>query len=157
MFGIVSAEDFRAKAARDCDKLLQDVANPDLAMNAILSNYHLHEWVWSLDLKAKKPVTIDGVVFRSAKDWVGWLDDHCPHFQLLQALATGTKHCVPTMFGTGQVEGYGAGPYGIGPFGKPYLLIDLGADLPGDVRWLVGSEVLKEVSSFWAEFFAKHL
>ncbi|MEJ6791041.1 hypothetical protein BrevBR_15975 [Brevundimonas sp. BR2-1] len=93
MFGIVTASDFRDKARRDSAALQADIANPDLAMNAVLSNFHLHEWIWTQVLKPMAPPTLRGAVFRSKADWLRWLDANCPHFQLIQALANGSKHC----------------------------------------------------------------
>lgn len=150
MFGITSAADFRAKAGRDNVALQAEIANADLAINAILSAYHLHEWVWRLVLKPAKPVTVRGVVFRTKDDWVSWLDTNCPHFGLLQELANGSKHCLPVV-GAAKVEGYGQGPWGIGPFGVPYLLIDLGEARAADERWLVATIALQEVNDFWSD------
>lgn len=150
MFGITTAREFREKAARDNAALMADVANADLAINAILSAYHLHEWVWRLEFKPNRPVSLRGEALRTKSEWVQWLDKNCPHFGLLQELANGSKHCVPVKAGR-RIAGYGAGPYGVGPFGKPYLLIDRGNEKSTDERWLVGHRVLKDVTDFWAE------
>lgn len=148
MFGIVTAGDFRDKARRDCEALQADIANPDLAMNAVLSNFHLYEWVWAQILKPMTPPTLRGAVFRSKAEWLQWLDANCPHFPIMQALANGSKHCFVAN-DTEKVGGYGEGPYGVGPFGKPYLLIDLGAEVEPENRWLVGHELIEKVSAFW--------
>lgn len=157
MFGIVTAEDFHAKSKRDYQRLAAELANADLAMNAILSNYHLHEWIWSLVLKSRRPIDLQGTIVRDRDDWIKWLEANCPKFTVLRDLANGSKHCIPSVYSTGRVEGFGQGPYGIGPFGVPYLLIDLGADLDGESRWLVGSEIVREVAEFWDAFFADHV
>jgi hypothetical protein len=73
----------------------------------------------------------------------------------MQELANGTKHCCP-VHPTKHVKGYGRGPFGIGPFGSPYLLIDLGHENPSAGRYLVAGEVLKENLDFWIGFFATH-
>ena len=150
MFGIVTATDFRAKTGRDNAALQSDFANADLMINAVLSAYHLHEWVWRLVLKPGKPVGIRGEMLRSKAEWVAWLARNCPHFSLLQDLANGSKHCLP-VDGTGKVSGYGSGPFGIGPDGMAYLLLDLGEELSPERRWLVGHRVIAEINEFWVE------
>ena len=154
MFGITTAADFREKSARDNAALQADVSNADLAINAILSAYHLHEWVWGLVLKPMKPAIVRGAVLRDYQAWKSWLTTHCPHFSLLEELANGSKHCVPVN-SADKVEGYGQGPYGFGPYGKPYLLIDNGQGLPPNVRWLVGNRVVREATDFWAALDAE--
>ncbi|MFN3836540.1 MAG: hypothetical protein ACK4MI_02385 [Brevundimonas sp.] len=150
MFGITTATDFRAKAARDNAALQAEIENADLAINATLSAYHLHEWVWRLVLKPIKPALVRGTALRAKDDWVEWLDANCPHFGLLQELANGSKHCLPVAAAV-QVEGFGEGPYGIGPYGLPYLLIDLGEEIAVDQRWLVANTILQEVNDFWTD------
>ena len=157
MFGIVTAEDFRAKSRRDYLRLAAELADADLAMNAILSNYHLHEWIWSLVLKSRRPFDLGGTIIREKSDWIRWLEANCPHFAVLRDLANGSKHCIPAVYSTGRIAGFGQGPYGVGPFGVPYLLLDLGSELDGASRWLVGSEIVREASEFWDTFFEKHV
>ena len=154
MFGIISARNFREKAARDSAALQSDVANADLAINAVLSAYHLHEWVRGLVLKPRKPAFVRASTIRSKTEWVGWLEASCPHFLLLQELANGSKHCVPVA-NAEKIEGYGRGPYGIGPYGKPYLLIDMGNEVAPEKRWRVGHRVVREANEFWAELDAE--
>ncbi|MEN5168332.1 hypothetical protein ABE444_02060 [Brevundimonas pondensis] len=153
MFGITTAKDFRSKASRDNAALQSDIANADYAINAVLSAYHLHEWVWGRSLKASSPISVRGTMLREKKDWVAWLDANFPHFSLLQDLANGSKHCVPVS--AESVDGYGEGPWGIGPFGVPYLLIDLGSEKQVEDRWRVASDVLQDANDFWAELGAE--
>jgi hypothetical protein len=150
VFGIVTAADFKAKAGRDNAALQSDFANADLMINAVLSAYHLHEWVWRLVLKPMKPIQIRGEMLRSKADWVAWLACNCPYFELVQDLANGSKHCLP-VDGTGKIAGFGSGPFGIGPYGRSYLLIDLGEELGSDRRWLVGHQVVAEINKFWVD------
>ena len=157
MFGIVTAEDFHAKSKRDYLRLAASRADADLSMNAILSNYHLHEWTWSLVLKTRRPIDLDGTIIRNMDEWVKWLEANCPYFAVLRDLANGSKHCIPAVYSTDRVEGFGQGPYGVGSYGVPYLLLDLGNDLDAGSRWLVGSEIVREASEFWDGFFEKHV
>jgi hypothetical protein len=153
VFAITTTKEFLQKVVQDFEALGKKIDDSSLAINCILSSYHLHEWVWTNELKGRSPVTIGSDVIQTKADFVAWLDTHCPHFSLIQELANGTKHCRPVVYGTEQVAGYGRGPYGIGPYGMPYLLIDLGSHLPGDQRYLVASEMLRGVIEFWSKFF----
>jgi hypothetical protein len=152
MFAIKSAQDFFEKMTEDFAFFEQNIADSGLAMNCFLSSYHLHEWIWAHWLKRATPRTFRGAVIRDKASFVSWLDGACPHFALLQELANGAKHCSP-VHSTQEVSGYGRGPYGIGPFGAPYLLIDRGETLPLSERWLVASDMLEAIVGFWTEFF----
>lgn len=155
MFGITSAYRFFEKARADYANVQADIANPDAAMNCILSLYHLHEWVWARWLKPRPDVQTRLGIRRDKSDFIAWLDANCPQFGLLQELANGTKHCRP-VHSTAQIEGYGRGPYDIGPYDAPYLLIDLGEGHDPAERYLVASDVLKVIVEFWIGFFATY-
>jgi hypothetical protein len=151
IFAIRTAADLLAKAEEDLEGLVEQMDHSGRAMNCILSAHHLHEWVWALHLKAEQPIALPGKTIRAKSDLVEWLDDHCPHFRLIQELANGSKHCSP-VHGTDKIDGYGRGPYGVGPYGRSYLLIDLGEDRQPADRWLVAHLMLKEVLAFWRQF-----
>ena len=136
MFGITSAYQFFKKACEDYERVERDIADPGAALNCILSFYHLHEWVWARWLKLRPDVQVMlGIRRRKKGEFTDWLDAKCPHFGLLQELANGTKHCRP-VHSTQHVKGFGRGPFGFGPFGAPYLLIDLGDEHPPAERYL---------------------
>jgi hypothetical protein len=155
MFGITSAYRFFEKVRTDYARVEADIADPGAALNCILSLYHLHEWVWARWLKQRPNVQATLGIRKDIESFKAWLDERCPHFTLVQELANGTKHCRPVHY-TKQVKGYGRGPYDIGPFGSPYLLIDLGEERTSPERYLVASTVLKETMDFWMGFFALH-
>jgi hypothetical protein len=142
--GITTALHYRLKVQDDLARLQASPADSSSAINAATFTYHLHEWLWAKVLKPQRPVTVRGTAIGSKRDWLQWLDANCPHFSLMQDLANGTKHANPVS--SEVVEGFGAGPFGIGPWGAPYLLIDLGANAPN--RYLVGSEVIEAAGSF---------
>jgi hypothetical protein len=123
-------------------------------MNCVLSSYHIHEWVWARWLKAEAPVEVRGTLIRDKNSFVTWLANKSPHFELVQQLANGAKHCL-SVHSTQAISGWGRGPYGVGPYGAPYLLIDLGETLPPAHRYLVASDVIGDVVAFWREFFAE--
>lgn len=127
MFSITSARDFFNKVTDDLALVQMDNANVSCALNCMLSSYHLHEWVWAKWLKPLTPRQIDGTIIRSQQDFIAWLETHCPHFNLIQDLANGSKHCRAVAQVTERIEGYGAGPFGVGPLSEAYLLVDMGA------------------------------
>jgi hypothetical protein len=153
VFAITNAKEYREKVEEDLAELASDIANSSRAMNATISLYHLHEWLWAHTLKPKKPVTLGTSTITSKKQFVSWLDLNCPHFELLQQLANGSKHAYPVVSGP-KVAGYGQGPYGIGPFGAPYLLIDLGNRAPK--RYLVASDVIRDAGVFMVNLAKSH-
>ncbi|MBX6320372.1 MAG: hypothetical protein IRY94_00935 [Rhodospirillaceae bacterium] len=154
VFAITNAKEFREKVEEDLGELAKDIANSSRAMNATLSTYHLHEWLWSHVLKRKKPVTLGGSVISSKADFVSWLAHNCPHFTLLQQLANGSKHAYPV--NGSKVAGFGQGPYGIGPYSAPYLLlIDLGAGVITN-RYLVASTVICQAGDFMVSLAKSH-
>ena len=155
MFGITSGEDFFQKVCADHERLAEDIADPRAAMNCILSLYHLHEWVWACCLKDNRAVREPLGIHRK-KEFCEWLEKNCPHFNLMQDLANGIKHCRPICHPARQVKGFGQGPYGLGPYGTPYLLIDLGEDEERATRYLVASTVLEKILAFWRGFFVEH-
>jgi hypothetical protein len=152
MFGITSAYRFFEKARADFALVQTNIADPGAAMNCTLSLYHLHEWVWAKWLK-RRPDALAALGIRDKDAFITWLDENCPHFSLLQELANGTKHCSP-VHSTQHVQGYGRGPFGIGPYGAPYLLIDLSEEYPPAERYLVANNVLEEIMNFWTNFFS---
>jgi hypothetical protein len=155
MFAITNAAEFFAKVREDLVALEQKIDDSGRAMNCILSTYHLHEWVWSYLLKPTIPRKLGSMMVSDKSSFIALLETACPHFRLLQQLTNGTKHCAP-VHPTAKIEGYGMGPYGIGPPGTSYLLIDQGEEIPGADRWVVASEMLRKIVTFWDEFFEQH-
>ena len=149
MFGIVTAADYRKKVEADLADLRNDPADGRAAMTAVVSLYHMHEWLWAKWLKDKRPVEVDGVVLNSKSDLVQLLDASCPRFRLIQQLANGAKHAFYVDAG-GRIAGYGSGPYGIGPFGRPYLLIDLGKG-KGTDRYLNAAVVIMAAGQYMVD------
>jgi hypothetical protein len=152
MFGITSAYRFFERFGPITPRVEADIADPGAALNCILSLYHLHEWVWARWLKQRPNVQATLGIRKDIESFKAWLDEKCPHFTLVQELANGTKHCRP-VYSTKHVKGYGRGPYGIGPFWSPYLLIDLGQKNTSAEHYLVASAVLKATLDFLDRLF----
>ena len=155
MFGITSTYRFYVKVRENYARVEANIDDPGAAIDCVLSLYHLHEWVWARWLKQRPDIQTTLGISRNKGQFVAWLDTNCPRFPLLQELANGTKHCAPAS-STERIEGYGRGPWDIGPYDAPYLLIDLGDGHPPPDRYLVASDVLKSIMDFWIDFFATH-
>jgi hypothetical protein len=155
VFAITNAREFFAKVKDDLAALEEKIDDSGHAMNCILSAYHLHEWVWAHLLKAMAPRKLGNVMVDDRSSFVAWLETTCPHFPVLKQLTNGTKHCAP-VHSTRKIAGYGMGPYGIGPFGASYLLIDLGGEIAPPDRWLVASDMLREIVEFWEAFLEQN-
>lgn len=146
VFSITTAREYREKTESDLAALQSAIDNSSFAINAVTSAYHLHEWLWADVLKSRCPINIKGVTITNKADFVNWLDSNCPNFELIQLLTNGSKHAFPVHSG-GKIAGYGEGPYGVGPYSAPYLLIDLGAQSGSD-RYLVASQVIVCAAEF---------
>jgi hypothetical protein len=86
------------------------------------------------------------------ESFLKWIDTQSIWFGFIQQLANGTKHFAKQQFETVKVSGYGQGGYGVGPYGRAYLAIDLGEE-SGEHRWKTAVELLHVVLAFWAAFF----
>jgi len=146
VLGITNARDYRIKLEADLDRLQKRIDDPSLAINAATATYHLHEWIWAHAMKPARPFACRGEQFSNIGEFRNWLHDNCLHFKLIRELTNGAKHAKPVHSG-GQVTGYGRGPFGIGPCGKAYLLIDLERG-EGTDRYLVASEIIQQAAEF---------
>ena len=155
MFDIVTAEDFHLKLRADFDDLLKEPHSTRLALNCIITAYHLHEWVWGDWLKKDRALR-KSLGVKDKKSFLDFIVRASPWFSAIRDLTNGTKHFVRNAgFATMRVGGYGQGPYGIGPFGEPYLLIDYGEGA-AEHRWKTAIELIEVVVRFWAEFFDRY-
>jgi hypothetical protein len=153
MFDIITCRDFHTKLKADFDDFAKEEDSARLALNYGVTAYHLHEWVWAIGLRR---TTLFGRNSASATRnlFIAWLERECPGFNTLQDLANGAKHFARQQdFGMQRVAGFGMGPYGIGPLGKSYLLIDRG-EAAGDQRWKTARNLLGDVVKFWDDFLS---
>jgi hypothetical protein len=156
MFDITTCRDFHRKLKADSEDFAKEQDSGRLALNCIITAYHLHEWVWGdwlkTDYAAWKQLRI-----KDKDSFVAWIERECPAFTTVQDLANGAKHFIRKQeVETRRVAGYGMGPYGIGPFGGSYLLIDYGADA-GDQRYKTAKDLIDAVADFWSAFFQRYL
>lgn len=151
MFGIDTPGKFLAKAQRNCARLRDDISDPEAALDAVLTLHHLPEWIWARWLK-NDLIAQQELGVRSLKDFWSLVFAECPSATLIQELANGAKHCAP-VHSTEKVDGYGQGPYGIGPFGMPYLLVDNGETISTATdRYKIASSEVFSVEEYWIRF-----
>src|SRR5579862_2437461 len=155
VFDINNSRDFLSKLEMDYADFKVQPDSARHALNCIITAYHLKDWVWR-DLfegegnEARRCINN----FANKLSFEGWLESSWHRFKITQSLANGAKHMNRMMqAGSDRIDGYGCGPYGIGPFGSPYLLIDLGEDKPLEQRWLTAEELVDESVAFWQNFF----
>lgn len=155
MFDITTCRDFHKKLRADFDDFAKEQASARLALNCIVTAYHLHEWVWGDWLKTDHAAWKE-LGIRDKESFVAWIERECPAFRIVQDLANGAKHFVREQsVGTSHVGGFGMGPYGVGPFGASYLLIDYGADA-GEPRYKTARDLIESVVTFWNGFFERY-
>lgn len=130
VFAIVDSEDFYRMLVVDFDDFCADPTSSRAAVHCAISAYHMVDWVWGDWLKNDGAVRAKMGIGKCKTDFLNWIDNHSVWFKFIQGIANGSKHFAPQNFRTELMGGYGQGPFGVGPFGNPYLLVDFGIDLP---------------------------
>lgn len=152
MFDIESSAEFYAMVVADFDDFHNDPQSSRRAMHCAISSYHLHDWLWVDWLKRNKPLRSE-LGIKSKDDFVRWIIRRCVWFEVIQAIANGSKHFQSDHgLKTSKVGGYGMGPYGGGGYGTAYLLVDLGEGV-GEWRLKPAAHLLEVVVRFWRDFF----
>ena len=149
LFGVESVGDYLRLCEGAVAALSEDQASVLKGFTSILALNHFSDWL-RYKLSADERTTL-GLTSNKPGDTV--IDDFESlngDLKLVRSLANGFKHLRP-IDPTSKIEGYGLVPYGVGPYGSPYLLIDLGDDKePGD-RWVVGVDLCQRVLKWWSE------
>jgi hypothetical protein len=155
MFDIVTSRDFLSKLEADYADFKAQPDSARHALNCIITAYHIYEWVWGDWLKTDD-VAWCSLSIRDKKTFEDWLHVNCPEFAVLESLTNGAKHFIRenTSRETQRVAGFGSGPFGIGPFGRSYLLIDYGSDKAE--RWQTAEQLIDSAVMFWRRFFDSH-
>jgi hypothetical protein len=152
MFDISTSADFYEMLVEDFDELITKPDSARLALHCAISAYHLREWLWkdwlSSDTEAKEAIGVT-----SESSFNDWIYEHCVWFGSIRDLANGTKHFRqnPNMK-TSLSGGYGKGPYGVGTYGRSYLLIDYGEEA-GEHQQKAAISLIEVVVRFWRDFF----
>lgn len=151
MFNLNSSQDFYAMLIEDFDDFMAEPTSVRRALHCAITAYHLHEWVWGDWLKTDQTVQ-KALGINNKKNFIAWIDNASPWFCVIQNLANGTKHFIRNQdFKTTEIQGYGQGPYDVGPYGKGYLLIDFGVN--SEPQFRSAAQLLEVIVKFWRDFF----
>jgi hypothetical protein len=153
IFGIDTIDDYLVLCAEAVAKLQQDEDDVLSAFAAILALNHIPDWLQHklTDVKRDALGLVGSRVGDAVKDY---FEGQNPDLKRVRDIANGFKHLKP-VHPTEKITGYGSGPYGVGPFGAPYLLIDLGEDKPASERWDVGFDLCQRVLEWWRAELSK--
>ena len=91
-----------------------------------------------------------GRIHNDIRSFKARLAELWPDMTVVEELTNGTKHLLKGTVETERIAGYGSGPYNVGPYGQPYLLIDYGSDR--DPRYQTAEQLIDGAVSFWRGF-----
>lgn len=157
MFGILTAVDFLRKLEQDYAEFKDSPDSARIALNCIMTANHLAEWVWA-DCVANnlEKQAVMGIGNKAqfckliSRQWAG--------SEVCRKVSNRTKHFCRKQGDpeTTRVSGWGSGLYGVGTYGRPYLLIDHGEEKVGGERWQTVDSLLEAAVLFWQEFFQRY-
>ncbi len=146
VFNLTTIEDYLDFCNQAVEAFSEDQANVLRGFSAILALNHIPDWLqYKLSREQRK---ILGLNEKEQTEVNPYFESDNPETKLIRSIANGFKHLRP-VHSTQRVSGYGQGPFGVGPFGRPYLLIDKGDHLDNSERWTVGLSLSKRVLEYW--------
>lgn len=147
LFGISSVADYLKLCGQSVDELEADQASVLRGFTAVLLLNHIPSWLQH-KLSSDERSVLGMSDTRAGQPVNELFHGKTGDLDLVRSIANGFKHLQPVNL-TERIVGYGKGPFGIGPFGKPYLLINLGDDLPANRRWETGLGLCRRVLDWW--------
>ncbi|MCA3269522.1 MAG: hypothetical protein INF44_04120 [Thalassospira sp.] len=149
MFNLENIPDYLKFCAQAVAEFETDQANVLRGFSAILALNHIPDWLqYKLTSKQRAKLGLDIKIDVPVRER---FQKNNEKLKLVREIANGFKHLRPADSSTNVVNGYGKGPFGIGPFGCPYLLIDLGKSYQDTERRIVGLTLCKEVLIYWEQ------
>ncbi|MER0204525.1 MAG: hypothetical protein DU480_11860 [Nitrosomonas sp.] len=146
VFNLTTIAEYLEFCSQAVDEFARDQANVLRGFSAILSLNHISDWIqYKLSAEQRSTLGISGKVGTSVKDYFEAKNEE---LALIRSIANGFKHLRP-VHSTRQISGYGEGPFGIGPFGTTYLIIDKGEHFENAERWTDGLSLSKSVLEYW--------
>ena len=152
-FDITSASAFLAKFQEEqSDFHASHCLSARHALNAIITAYHLHEWVWGecrdrAELVKKWGLKANG----DAKDFEVYLSRFCPALDDARKIANGTKH-----FGLNKIDtGAHHGRFQRSAFSDAFDVSYLWIERDGDQQR--AEDFIKELAEFWLKFFDENV
>jgi hypothetical protein len=122
------------------------------AINAAMTAYHLHEWVWGAFVKVRPDLhrmwRLSPGKRSNCKHFKKWLETQCPAFADAEKVTDGTKHFDASAIPTGEHKGaFQRGAFQANAFDVGYLWIEQ------DGRKRRAEELIKELVDYWTAFF----
>jgi hypothetical protein len=132
VFGIETISDYLEFVNLAVKELSADEANVLRGFSAIIALNHIPDWLqYKLTQSERAALGLsDTSVGTCVKKHFEKL---YPKLITIREIANGFKHLRP-VHSTMRIEGFGKGPFGIGPFNAAYLLIDVSADMTSKDR-----------------------
>lgn len=93
IFEIKTAEQFLKMFIDNYKDFKNNEESTRHAINAIITGYHLHEWVWENKVKNNSPL-IKKLGFKNKEigDFRNWIKGECPEFEIAKTITNGSKH-----------------------------------------------------------------
>ncbi|WP_370336455.1 hypothetical protein [Parvularcula marina] len=147
MFGVDTIGDYLHLCERAVAKFSDAQDDTALAFGAILSLNHVPDWLeHKLIPRQRRELqlvhNIRGADFREE------FSERNPNLTLVRQISNGLKHLNPSS-STQEVKGFGQGPYGVGPYGQAYLLIDKGEGFSASERWVTALALCQDLLTWW--------
>jgi len=152
LFGVESIPEYIEMCRQSVSQFEVD---PDMVLHgfsAILALNHMPDWL-QYKLTTAQRVALNLTHYPIQAAVKNELEDENPDLKLIRQVANGFKH-LKIGPSTNRIRGFGAGPYGVGPYGSSYLLIDMGDELEPSSRWIVASELCHNTLNWWEQRLA---
>lgn len=147
IFGLETITHYIEFCEEAVKQLETDQANLLFGFSAILALNHTSDWLrYKLTIEQRKVLGVSSANEANVKEH---FENKNSDLALVRSIANGFKHLKLATNDTRKIEGYGTGPYDIGPYGKPYLLIDRGDDFEDKDRWVTGLSLCQNTLAFW--------
>ena len=125
------------------------------AINATMTAYHLHEWVWGGFVKGRPDLhstwQLSPGERSGCEHFKKWLGTQCPAFPDAEKVTNGTKHFDHSAISTGEHQGiFQRSAFQENAFDVSYLWIE------EDGRKRRAEDFIKELVDYWTAFFKEY-
>ena len=146
IFEIKTAEHFLKIFMENCEDFKNDPESTRHAINAIITGYHLHEWVWGDKIKTNF-LLMKKLRLKNKKigGFIDWIIGECPEFEMARTIPNGSKHF--DLSESGKQEGAFSRDFST-EFDVSYLYV---CDEKG--TRVTADELIKNLVKFWERVF----
>jgi hypothetical protein len=93
IFEIRTAEQYLIKFIEDYKDFKINPESSRHAINAVMTGYHLHEWVWGNKVQNNLSLMRKfGLEVKEIDDFKSWIKEECPEFEIARKITNGSKH-----------------------------------------------------------------